>query len=239
MDALVNSRVAELEHLRTVALRDLEEAQEEINRLEFAITLERLDSRRAYRLEEENRSLRERVAELESEHELLSVSPVLPAVSVKHQKDLVRQAEEWQDMTSTITELREDNSDLFERVRRLTKENDDLLKSPLLMARTPCPRPLVESRAADADPVLSALARRRPSSDPVANQSYNLWSSVCFIAWISSFFSGVFILIGFWGMLFFGERNWAMIGAFVLMLCGSLFLKRVATVHLIRTAENH
>lgn len=153
MDALVNSRVAELEHLRTVALRDLEEAQEEIDRLEFAITLERLDSRRAYRLEEENRSLRERVAELESEHELLSVSPVLPAVSVKHQKDLVRQAEEWQDMASTIAELKDDNSDLFERVRRLTKENDDLLKSPLLMVWSPRPAPLVERRAPGVAPV--------------------------------------------------------------------------------------
>ena len=33
MDALVNSRVAELEHLRTVALRDLEDARNEIDRL--------------------------------------------------------------------------------------------------------------------------------------------------------------------------------------------------------------
>jgi len=98
---------------------------------------------------------------------------------------------------------------------------------------------LPPDRAADADPVLSALARRRPSSDPVANQSYNLWSSVCFIAWLSSLFSGVFILIGFGGMLFFGDQNWAMIGAFVLLLFGSLFLKFAATVHLIRTAENH
>ncbi len=80
---------------------------------------------------------------------------------------------------------------------------------------------------------------RRPSFDPVANQSYNLWSSVCFIAWISSFFSGVFILIGFWGMLFFGERNWAMIGAFVLMLCGSLFLKRMATLRLFFIRKIH
>jgi len=153
MDALVNSRVAELEHLRTVALRDLEDARNEIDRLEYKLTRERLDSQRAYRLEDENDRLRERVTELEGKCEFLSVSPVLPDVSVRHQKDLVRQAEEWQDMLGTIAELREDNNGLFERVRRLTKENDDLLKSPLLMARTPRPAPLVESRASGVAPV--------------------------------------------------------------------------------------
>jgi hypothetical protein len=314
-----DARIGELEQMRSLALRDLDDARKENARLELSLTLARLDSQDACRLKDENETLRERVAELERKCELLSVSPVLPAVSVKHQENLVRQAEEWQRMASTIAELQAVNSDLFEQVRQLTKENKALSRSPLLTAWEPRPAPpavtpsvptknrnksdelgeigkmvlyalnnsghvppsfshravvervLLDLRLfhgitpdtppGDPDfelPLIVRLVQKhhsppandheppvtkalnRSSFDPVADQAYNLWTSLLFMARLISAFSAIVAAVWLFRILIMGERGgWPIVGTAALILLCSRIAVFFFTAQALRRKENH